>query len=145
MKNTRSRITQGSFSKGTLGVSTSQFRALLIGECPNTSPEYWDQIAAFVPFPLSGSGAWLRKTLGHPLLSNWHFTFENAVTLDRVMPKFYTFNAVVALSKTVAYAYDLPYVPHPAYWRRFYSGRPDVWIALLLQELALCLQKRRLF
>lgn len=102
-------------------------RALLLGIAPNPeviSPDRWETESAFTA-AVPGSGRWLREVLNSPKLKGWVFTLENAVTFHRVENLLPQFDKVIALSRIVSVAYDLPYVPHPAFWKRFKHSRED--------------------
>jgi len=112
--------------------------ALLLGEAPNANivpPSRWDKVQAFDALPNS-SGQWLKTVLKSDILEDWNFILENSVTIHRVMKKWSRIDRVVALSRTVAECFQIPYVPHPAYYRRFVSawGHQD-YAKLLFIEL----------
>ena len=118
-------------------------QALLIGECHNVNRvpiKSWDVIPAFYPGSNS-SGEWIHKQLASPILVGWKFILENSVTLDRSARRLHEFHAVVALSKRVATYLDLPYLPHPAFWKRFHHGSSDAWVKILHFTLQKCLKK----
>ena len=134
---THARTVLGRLSRGTLDDSKARFRALLIGECPNPKVipvEFWSTAAAF-DNTLRGSGRWLEERLTHPALNDWRIDLENAVTLERSQHRLHKYDAIIALSRFVSEAYELPYIPHPAYWKRFHSHHPERWVYLLLREL----------
>lgn len=117
-------------------------RALLLGECPNprvVPPSRWESADAFEAFPRS-SGFWLREQLRHHggILAGWEFELENAVTIHRVEHRLSTYDAILALSALVAQRFNLPYVPHPAYWKRFRHSNPLGWLILLRRQLENC-------
>lgn len=112
--------------------------ALLLGENPNPKIipcDRWEKAVAFDD-SRPGSGRWLKAALSHPNLTGWKFTLENAVTIHRVEETLPCFDAVVALSRIVSDAFRIPYVPHPAYYKRFHSREGTAgWARLLLVAL----------
>lgn len=110
---------------------------LLVGLCPNPNVipvSQWEHAAAFAVVG-KGSGHWLLNVLASPALADWRFVLENAVTLHRVAKQIPSFDAVIALSRVSAQVYGLPYVPHPAYWKRFHHGDEFGWIRQLRDQL----------
>lgn len=109
--------------------------AILLGECPNPRVCPVDSWEESVPFAAerNSSGLWLQGVLRwHQLRgSGWSFILENAVTIHRVAPRLGESQVVIALSKRVAEMLHLPYLPHPAYWKRFRHGQAATWLAML--------------
>lgn len=113
-------------------------RALLLGECPNPKvwpPGLWEQAPAFSIIS-NRSGTWLRAQVQDLTLHGWSFDLENAVTLHRVAAKLGSYRKVIALSRQVANFFQLPYVPHPAHWKRFHHHNPRGWILKLKEALS---------